>query len=118
MLNDEVNDFANFKSVYDKTRHILFGVAIGLTIVSIVLSIIFLEAITPVVGIITAIVISFMANSMRNKVYFKDAKGKKIDAINLNIGLAEYNETVDKFRITCIKTIRQSVLDAQDIISK
>ena len=55
---------------------------------------------------------------MRNKVYFKDAKGKKIDAINLNIGLSEYTETIDKFRIAAIKDIRQSVLDAQDIISK
>ena len=117
-MSDEVNEFANFKSIYDKTRHVLFGIAIGLTLISIILGIIFFEIITPIVGIVTAIIISFMGNSMRNKVYFKDAKGKKIDAINLNIGLSEYTETVDKFRIAAIKTIRQSVLDAQDIISK
>lgn len=118
LLTDEVNEFANFKSIYDKTRHILFGIAIAFGVISICLGIFFLEIITPIVGILTAIVISFIGNSLRNKVYFKDSKGKKIDAIDLNIGLSEYTETVDQFRVAAIKVIRQSVLDAQDIISK
>lgn len=118
LLTDEVNEFANFKSIYDKTRHILFGISIALGLISIALGIVFLEIITPIIGIVAAIVIGYIGNSLRNKVYFKDSKGKKIDAQDLNIGLAEYTETIDKFRITAIKTIRQSVLDAQDIISK
>ena len=117
LLTDEVNEFANFKSIYDRTRHVLFGIAIALPVIAITLGIIFLELITPIIGILTGIIVGFMGNSMRNKVYFKNSKGKKIDAIDLNIGLAEYTDTVDKFRIAAIKVIRQSVLDAQDNIS-
>lgn len=117
LLTDEVNSFANFKSIYDKIRHILFGISIGIGIISVALGIVFLELITPAVGIVSAFAIAFIGNSMRNKVYFNDANGNRIDAINLDIGLGQYTDTIDKFRIAAIKVIKQSVLDAQDIIS-
>ena len=117
LLTDEVNEFANFKSIYDRTRHVLFGIAIALPLVAIILGIVFLELITPIIGILTGLVVGYIGNNMRNKVYFKNSKGKKINAVDLNIGLGEYTDTVDKFRIAAIKVIRQSVLDAQDNIS-
>ena len=117
LLTDEVNEFANFNSIYDRTRHILFGIAIAIPLLSILLGILFLEVITVVIGLLTGIVIGYIGNSLRNKVYFKNSQGKKKDAIDLNIGLSEYTETTDKFRITAIKVIKASVLRAQDLIS-
>lgn len=118
LLTDEVNQFAKFKSIYDKIRHILFAVAAIIGVASVILGIIFLELITPVIGIISAFIVGYIGNNMRNKVYFKDSHDKRIDVIDLNIGLGQYTETVDQFRIAAIKCIKQSVLDAQDIISK
>ncbi len=117
LLTDEVNEFANFNSIYDKTRHILFGIAIAIPALAIILGIFFLEFITVIIGVITGLVIGYIANSLRNKVYFKNSKGKKIDAIDLNIGLSEYTETTDKFRIAAIRSLKTSVLRAQDLIS-
>lgn len=117
LLTDEVNEFANFNSIYDRTRHWLFGIAIAIPLLAILLGILFLEAITIVIGIITGIIIGYIGNSLRNKVYFKNSQGKKIDAIDLNIGLSEYTETTDKFRIASIRVLKASVLRAQDLIS-
>ena len=117
LLTDEVNEFANFNSIYDRTRHILFGIALAIPALAIILGIFFLEFITVIIGVITGIVVGYIGNSLRNKVYFKNSQGKKIDAIDLNIGLSEYTETTDKFRISAIRVIRTSVLRAQDLIS-
>lgn len=118
LLTDEVNQFAKFNSIYDKIRHILFAIAGIIAVASVILGILFLEIFTPIIGLVTALIVGYIGNNMRNKVYFKDTRGKRIDVIDLNIGLGQYTETVDQFRIAAIKCIKQSVLDAQDIISK
>lgn len=118
LLTDQVDQLAKFKSVYDKIRHIIFGIAIATGVLSIILGIVFLEIITPIVGIFSGIVIAIIGNCMRNKVYFKNWKGEKIDAVDIKIGLAEYNDLIDNFRIAATKTIHDSVLLAQDNIAK
>lgn len=114
LLTDQVNQLAKFKSLYDKIRHILFGTAIVLCLISIFLGIFFLEIITPIVGVACSFVIAIVGNSMRNKIYFKNKQGKKINAVDLNIGLAEYTDLIDQFRIKATKTIHDSVLCSQD----
>ncbi|MDO5328513.1 MAG: DUF2207 domain-containing protein [Coriobacteriia bacterium] len=113
-LTDEVNELTNFKSNYDRIRHVLFVASILLGITSIILGILFQEWITPACGIISAFVIGFIANTLRNKIYFKDSKDHVIHAVDIPIGIAEYNDTIDEFKNKFTEVLTEAVLTAQD----
>lgn len=118
LLTDEVNRLANFKSSYDKIRHFLIGISFVILGFSLILGILLLDAIIPIAGLITAFTSAFVGNTLRNKVYFIDAEGKKVKVNEINIGLAKYNDTIDLFKNKAIVTIKNSVLESQDIISR
>lgn len=117
LLTDEVNDLVKFKSKYDKIRHIMFGTAFIIGLTSLILGILFWDIITPAIGLFTALIITFLGNVTRNNISFKDGKGNTIDATNLAIGLGQYTELTDQFRIKITQTLKQARLDAQDLIS-
>ncbi len=118
LLTDEINKFAQFKSNYDLLRHILFGISIGLSIISIIFGIIAFDALIVITGLFTSLIIAYNANSMRNKLYFKDENNKAWDVSVLPVNIGSYTENVDNFRKTAISTLKKSVLLAQDNISK
>lgn len=118
LLTDEVNQFAKFKSSHDKIRHTMISMSFVISGLSIIIGLFLLNIIIPIAGIITGITTAFVGNCLRNRVYFINSKGEKIDATEISVGLAEYTETVDKFKDSAIKIFKQSVLNSQDLVSK
>lgn len=117
LLTDEVNKLVKFKSNFDRIRHVMFGTASISLILSLILGIVFADIFTPIIGIFTAFIIALLGNSTRNNISFKDSQGNTLSATNLEIGLGEYTELTDKFRIKATKTLKQAILDAQDLIT-
>lgn len=113
-LTDEVNGLNNFKSTNDRIRHVLFALSGGMAFISIILGIYFMDWITPLVGIFTAIISTFIANTLRNKIYFKDSKEHVINAVDIPIGLKEYNKTIAEFKDKFAEVLHEAVLIAQD----
>ena len=119
LLTDQVNEFANFKSIYDKVRHIFYLIGFAIAIISVVVGVVCLEWITPIVGIFTGFLMFFSANGMRNKVFFKDNDGKFVEASKINTGIINLLHSDNKEFAKYVKNlIKDSVLAAQDNLSK
>lgn len=118
LLSDQINQIINFKSSYDKLRHVIFAIAGAILLISVMLGVFFADWICPVSGILSSLVIAYVANNLRNKVYYLDDNGNRVDASKVKIDVVKLDETTDKFKNAANKSIEDSVLAAQDNVSK
>lgn len=115
LLTDEVNQFANFKSQYDRTRKVIFILSLIWLIFALIIAFIFKDTLTAIIGAFSTFVISFLANSMRNKIKVINDEGKNIHVKDIKVKFSNYTKTEDSFRKAAISAVHNAVLDAQDI---
>ena len=112
-LKEKTRKLAGFKTQHKRIRRSIYVVALALFIASCLMAIFSEYAPTAAAGAFGALVLGYIANSLRNRVVVKNTNGRTIDIKNISMLVNPEKKQASDFKLAFDKVLQNSLKTAQ-----